>query len=84
MSARNADYIKNINTQFKTKTIITISHLDSIVLMQKAFHDFDYIKEKDKYRPNNGNLIIHYRDNDRNTEVDLHKPYIDNYWFSKK
>ncbi|MDR3169550.1 MAG: class I tRNA ligase family protein [Candidatus Peribacteria bacterium] len=42
-----------------------------------------------KYYPRNngekerGQIFIHYRDNDRQKEVDLHKPYVDNYRFVK-
>jgi len=49
--------------------------------MIKCFRDFDYNTQKLQYAPANGEVKIHYRDNDRNTEVDLHKPYIDNYRF---
>ncbi len=80
---RCKDYTTDINTTFKGKTIVTVTHKDSVILIQKAFKDFDYLTKKYNYSPNNGEVKIRYRDNDRNTEVDLHKPYIDNYRFTK-
>lgn len=47
--------------------------------MRKVFRDFAYGKYRPKYKVNNAEIKLHYRDNDRNTEVDLHKPYVDNY-----
>jgi len=82
--ARNTDYIKDINSRFPSKTIITITHKDSAISMIKTFKDFDYLTKKYDYSPENIDINIRYRDNSRNTEVDLHKPYIDNYWFIKK
>jgi len=80
---RCKEYTTDINTTFKGKTIVTVTHKDSVILIQKAFKDFDYLTKKYNYSPNNGEIKIRYRDNDRNTEVDLHKPYIDNYRFTK-
>jgi isoleucyl-tRNA synthetase len=51
--------------------------------MQKVFKDFEYLNKKHEYAPTNGSIKIRYRDNNRNTEVDLHKPYIDSYRFKK-
>lgn len=79
--ARCKAYIQEINEKFRGKTIVTITHRDSIILIQKAFKDFDYISKKADYNPHNGKIVVRYRDNDRNTEVDLHKPYIDSYRF---
>lgn len=81
--ARCKDYTKDINEQFKGKTIITITHKDSVILIQKAFKDFDYIDKKYDYSPENGQINVRYRDNKRNMEMDLHKPYVDSYRFKK-
>ena len=81
---RNTDYIKDINIQFKTKTIITVTHEDSFISISKAFKDFDYLTKKQDHIPENGKISIRYRDNDRNMEMDLHKPYVDNYRFKKR
>jgi len=83
VTVRCIEYIKDINTQFKGKTIITVAHKDAVILMQKAFKDFEYLNKKHEYAPTNGSIKIRYRDNNRNTEVDLHKPYIDSYRFKK-
>lgn len=80
---RTHEYIKAINEKFKTKTIITVSHWDTLVALQKYFRTFNYLTEKHKYYFNNGEHKIHYFDNTTQKEVDLHKPYIDNYRFKK-
>ena len=73
----------DINDTFITKTIITITHKDSVILLQKACKDFDFIAKKEEYLPTNGDIIVRYRDNNRKMEMDLHKPYVDNYRFKK-
>lgn len=81
--ARCKAYTIDVNEKFKTKTIITITHKESVVLIQKAFKDFDYLTKKHDFNTTNGNIIIRYRDNDRKMEMDLHKPYVDSYRFKK-
>jgi hypothetical protein len=80
---RVKEFTIDINDKFATKTIITITHKDTIISINKAFKDFDYITKKYIYCPKNIEINIRYRDNDRKTEVDLHKPYVDNYWFKE-
>jgi hypothetical protein len=48
-------------------------------MARKAFRDFDYGTYRKKFLTKHANFVVHYWDNDRNTEVDLHKPYVDNY-----
>jgi len=81
--ARCKAYTQEVNKKFATKTIITITHKDSVILIQKTFKDFDYLTKKHEYSPKNGQIIVRYRDNDRNMEMDLHKPYVDSYRFKK-
>jgi hypothetical protein len=81
--ARAQAYIHEINALCPTQTIITISHEDTIVAMAKAFRNFDYLKHKKEYDPANIQMENFYRDTERKTEVDLHKPYVDNYRFMK-
>jgi predicted type IV restriction endonuclease len=81
--ARCKAYTQEINKKFATKTIISITHRDSVVLIQKIFKDFDYLTRKQEYNPNNGQIVVRYRDNNRNMEMDLHKPYVDSYRFKK-
>jgi valyl-tRNA synthetase len=81
--ARCTSYIQEVNKKFVSKTIITITHRDSVIAIHKALKDFDYITKKSDYNPDNGKTSVRYRDNDRNAEMDLHKPYIDSYRFKK-
>jgi hypothetical protein len=80
---RCREYTAEVNKKFATKTIISITHRSSVILIQQAFKDFDYLTKKEEYNPNNGKIIIRYRDNNRNMEMDLHKPYVDSYRFKK-
>lgn len=79
--ARCKAYTIEVNEKFATKTIITITHKDSVILMQQTFKDFDYLTKKYEYSPDNGQIIVRYRDNTRKMEMDLHKPYVDSYRF---
>ena len=81
--ARCREYTIDVNKKFATKTIISVTHRDSVVLMQQAFKDFDYLTRKEEYNPNNGKIVVRYRDNQKNKEIDLHKPYVDSYRFKK-
>lgn len=83
VTARCKAYIHEVNQKFVTKTIITITHKESVVLIQKAFKDFDYLTKKHDHAPKNGQITVCYRDNERDMEMDLHKPYVDNYRFKK-
>ena len=81
--ARCAAYVHEISALLPTKTILTLSHEDSVISIIKAIRPFDYFQHKKDYAPKNTQVQVHYRDNERKTEVDLHKPYVDNYWFMK-
>ena len=72
--------IHNLADKFATKTVVIISHGDPIWCMRAAFRPLVYARDKAKYYPRNGNINVHYRDNDAKTEVNLHKPYVDTYW----
>lgn len=82
MAQRVDDYVKDISEEHKSKTIITVSHESPIVFIKKAIRWFDYDTHYRKHMPANAEINAMYRDNDRQTEVDLHKPYIDNYRFT--
>lgn len=75
--------IQEINTRYKTKTIVIISDQEAIYAARKLYRQFNDT-QKEKYTIHAGECKVHYRDNTRNTEVDLHKPYVDNYWFEYK
>ena len=81
--ARCKEYTLDINKKFQGKTIVTITHRDSVIIMHQTFKYFDYLTKKHEYSPNNGQITVRYRDNDRNREMDLHKPYVDSYRFKK-
>jgi broad specificity phosphatase PhoE len=80
---RCKEYMYDLNKKYPTKTVITVSHGGSLASMKIAFRAFDYLKDGHKNTPNNAEFSVHYRDNARNTEVDLHKPYVDSYRFMK-
>lgn len=75
--------MQHINQLFPTQTIITFAHKDSIIAMKKYFKHFDFLTQKDSYTPTNAFPEAFYRDHDKQGELDLHKPYVDNYWFTK-
>lgn len=75
--------MQEINTRYKTKTIIIISDERTIYTIRKIYRQFTDA-QKEKYTMKPATFITHYRDNTRNTEVDLHKPYVDNYRFEYK
>ncbi len=79
---RTENYLKDINEKFKTKTIITVSHWDTLVSMQKYFRNFDYRQKKSEYYLKNCEIKIHYYDNTTQKEIDLHRPHVDNYRFN--
>jgi hypothetical protein len=81
--ARCKEYTQEINKKFTTKPIISVTHRDSVILMHQTFKHFDYLTKKQEYNPTNAKISVRYRDNDRNMEMDLHKPYVDNYRFRK-
>ncbi len=79
MFARVKNAVLYWNQRFATKTLIYTSHNDTIGMARKVFRNFDYGKQRKHFLTKNGEMQTHYRDNARNTEVDLHKPYVDSY-----
>ncbi|MCX6823242.1 MAG: class I tRNA ligase family protein, partial [candidate division SR1 bacterium] len=61
----------------------TVAHAESTLTMMKKIRDFDYNARRMELHLGNAQHKTFYRDNDRQTEVDLHKPYVDNYRFIK-
>ena len=80
MFTRVKNAVQHWNAKFATKTLIYTSHNDTIAMARKAFRNFDYASKRKQFLTKNGEIQTHYRDNARNTEVDLHKPYVDSYW----
>jgi broad specificity phosphatase PhoE len=79
MMNRSRILVHKLADKFATQTVVVISHGDPIWGMRAAFRSLVYARDKAKYYPRNGAINVHYRDNARNTEVDLHKPYVDTY-----
>jgi isoleucyl-tRNA synthetase len=79
MMNRARIFVHRLADKFATQTVVVISHGDPIWGMRAAFRSLVYARDKAKYYPRNGAINVHYRDNSRNTEVDLHKPYVDTY-----
>jgi broad specificity phosphatase PhoE len=82
MINRTHKYVQEINTKFKTKTIITVSHGDPIVGLQKYFKSFDWCTQKNDFYIQNSEFRINYFDNTTQKEIDLHRPHVDNYRFN--
>lgn len=76
---RNQRAVHYWNAKYPTQTLVYVSHDDTIRLMRKVFRKFEYGKYRAQYKVANAEIKVHYWDNDRNAEVDLHKPYVDNY-----
>ncbi len=88
LKERTENFLHEVNTRHKTETIIIVAHAEPITMMKNIFKPFDYISKRDDYYAHNKTIEtykpqIRYRDNDRNKEIDLHKPYVDNYRFKK-
>ncbi|MCX6825364.1 MAG: class I tRNA ligase family protein [candidate division SR1 bacterium] len=88
MKARIQEIVTEVNTKHKAETILLASHGEPVTMIKNIFKTFDYLKKRKEFYPRNNTLEehkvqIHYRDNDRNTEIDLHKPYVDSYRFKK-
>ncbi len=79
--SRTNDSVKEINQKFPTKTIIFVAHNDTLAMCRNAFVKKDYGIRRNQLKLKNAEFAIHYRDNSYSQQVDLHKPYIDNYWF---
>jgi isoleucyl-tRNA synthetase/ADP-ribose pyrophosphatase YjhB (NUDIX family) len=75
------ELLQEVNDIHKTKTIIIIADAHTHFSIRSVLRDFNPETQKQKYMPTQWSVITHYRDNDRNKEIDLHKPYVDNYRF---
>jgi broad specificity phosphatase PhoE len=80
-------YIRDVNEQFKTKTIITFTHGEAVISAIHFFRDFDYCTRREYFYPHidgsvSQRMRIHYYDNDTGKELDLHRPHVDNYRFN--
>lgn len=88
LKTRVQTLLQEVNTKHKTETILLVSHAEPTTMMKNILKPFDYLTKRDDFYAHNKSVEtykpeIHYRDNDRNCEIDLHKPYVDNYRFKK-
>jgi broad specificity phosphatase PhoE len=88
LQTRVSSFVNEVNQQHKSECVIIISHGESLNMIKYTFKNFDYItRSPEKYLHNTDvdiyNAEVRYRDNTRNKEVDLHKPYVDSYRFKK-
>lgn len=67
------------NSNHQTKTLVYVSHDDTIAMLRRAFRKFEYGLHRKNYKLGNAEVRFHYRDSDKQWEVDLHKPYVDTY-----
>jgi len=67
------------NGNHQTKTLVYVSHDDTIAMLRRAFRKFEYGLHRKNYKLGNAEVRFHYRDSDKQWEVDLHKPYVDTY-----
>ena len=67
------------NSKHQTKTLVYVSHDDTIAMLRRAFRKFEYGLHRKNYKLGNAEVRFHYRDSDKQWEVDLHKPYVDTY-----
>ncbi|MBF0932489.1 MAG: class I tRNA ligase family protein, partial [candidate division SR1 bacterium] len=67
------------NSNHQTKTLVYVSHDDTIAMLRRAFRKFEYGLHRKNYKLGNAEVRFHYRDSDKQGEVDLHKPYVDTY-----
>ena len=67
------------NSNHQTKTLVYVSHDDTIAMLRRAFRKFEYGLYRKNYKLGNAEIRFHYRDSDKQWEVDLHKPYVDTY-----
>ena len=67
------------NSKHQTKTLVYVSHDDTIAMLRRVFRKFEYGLYRKNYKLGNAEVRVHYRDSDKQWEVDLHKPYVDTY-----
>ena len=76
---RTESAIRYWNSNHQTKTLVYVSHDDTIAMLRRAFRKFEYGLYRKNYKLGNAEVRVHYRDSDKQWEVDLHKPYVDTY-----
>ncbi|MDD3263062.1 MAG: class I tRNA ligase family protein [Candidatus Absconditabacteria bacterium] len=81
MLQRTESCVKDWNKEYPTKTILYVAHNDTMAMCRNTFVQKDYHLHRKNLLLENAEFGVHYWDNTYNKQVDLHKPYVDNYWF---
>ena len=53
------------NSNHQTKTLIYVSHDDTIAMLRRAFRKFEYGLHRKNYKLGNAEVRFHYRDSDK-------------------
>ncbi len=82
MLERTEKCVKEWNTSHPTKTLCYVTHNDTWAMCRNVFAQKDYHIHRRELLLENSEFGIHYWDTTYNKQVDLHKPYVDNYRFT--
>ena len=53
------------NSNHQTKTLVYVSHDDTIAMLRRAFRKFEYGLHRKNYKLGNAEVRVHYRDSDK-------------------
>lgn len=53
------------NSNHQTKTLVYVSHDDTIAMLRRAFRKFEYGLHRKNYKLGNAEVRFHYRDSDK-------------------
>ena len=53
------------NSNHQTKTLVYVSHDDTIAMLRRAFRKFEYGLYRKNYKLGNAEVRVHYRDSDK-------------------
>lgn len=81
MLERTNSTVTDWNMKYPSATILYVAHNDTMAMCRNAFVQKDYHLHRKELLLENAEFGIHYWDTKYNKQVDLHKPYVDNYWF---
>lgn len=81
MLERTKSCVKERNKKYPAKTLIYVAHNDALAMCRNVFIEKDYHIHRKELLLDNAEFWIHYWDTNYNKQVDLHKPYVDSYWF---
>lgn len=82
MLERTKTCVADWNTKYPSATLLYVAHNDTMAMCRNSFAQKDYHSHRKELLLENAEFGIHYWDNTYNKQVDLHKPYVDNYRFT--